>query len=247
MKMAHFWKLYTHELRKMGMPYLIVLIAFIAGNGLLFLKYYNTGTGNLVFHYIVLALFYIAFPILFTISFRKEDVSRADYLSFSLPMHRSTVLLSRFMAAFSLLVVSFGFAVLSSFVLSFLLEKYMVLFYQNTMHQLNVYHPDVWGTTINKSAHFFLAKLGFLCTFVIMGIVTLTRSLQYIFRWFNEFLCDFSSLVLFILFCWLGLSHLTLRNVEPIILGQVVLMIGIAAGLFFLAMGIFVFEKYGEV
>jgi hypothetical protein len=245
--MSYFWKLYIHELRKMGMPYLIVLIAFIAGNGFLFLKYYNTGTGNLVSHYIILALFYIAFPILFTISFRKEDVSRADHLSFSLPMHRSTVLLSRFMAAFSLLVVSFGFAALSSLVLSYLLEKHMVLFYQNTMHQPNLYHPDVWGLTINKSPHFFLAKLGFLCTFVIMGIVTLTRSLQYIFRWFNEFLCDFSSLVLFILFCWLGLQHMTFPKSGQMILGPEILINTVVAGLVFLAIGMFFFEKYGEV
>jgi hypothetical protein len=192
---------------------------------------------------IVLVIFFASIPVLFAVSFK----SKSDYLPFSLPLSRSSILLARYSTALTFLMVTFFVSMLWTLLVIAPLERYsddQILLRTGIrdFSQLTHYHHDYWGFLQYESVYFFRVKALFFCSFVILGIIALTRSLRYVIRWFNEFLCDFAALMLFIAFCLFGL-----RTIKPMEVGLESMINSIIAGLVFLVVGIFLFEKYGEV
>jgi hypothetical protein len=242
--MANFWKIYTHELRKIWARYLIVFIAFFALNGIIFGLYKKTESDLVGFLFsVMLVIFYASIPVLFAMSFK----SKSDYLPFSLPMCRSSILLARYGAALTILAVALLVSTLWAIAVMVPIVRYseeqtLIRAGHTDLSQLTHYHHDFLGFLQYESAYFFRVKALFFISFVILGIIALTRSLKYVLRWLNEFLCDLTALILFIAFCWVGLRHL-----KPMEVGLESIINSMIAGLLFFALGLFLFEKYGEV
>jgi hypothetical protein len=242
--MSHFWKFYTQEIRGIGARYLIFIIAYFAFNGISYFMYAEKDESKVVFTSLVmLGIIFIAPPVLLALSFRKEN----EYLSFSLPISRTTIFFSRYLASLTILAAAFISSVLWSIFVMVPLDLHKAeLFWIKAgrvdFSRMIPYYNDSWGYLINVSNYFISTKAFLLYSFVILGIISLTRSFHYIFRWLSEFLCNFSALMLFIAI-WFGLQYLGMREIE----GQESRTIILISGILFFAMGLFLFEKYGEI
>jgi hypothetical protein len=193
--------------------------------------------------WILLGLFFITPLVLFPLLFRKET----EHLAFSLPLRRSTILLARYLTALTLLMVTFIASTLWSILVMVpinlhQMEQSCIRGGITDFSRMIPYYNDFWGFLQYESNYFFFIRVLSICSFVILGILALTRSFRYIFRWFSEFLSNFSALLLFIAFCWLGLHYL-----RPMGIGVEMMISSLIAGLLFFVIGLFLFEKYGEV
>jgi len=191
----------------------------------------------------MLVIIFIIPPVLLALSFRKDK----EHLAFSLPMRRASIFLSRYLAAFTMLVAAFFAAALwSIFVIVPLNLHQMEQSYIGVGHtdffRMIPYYNDFWGFLLNESHYFLYTKVLLFYSFVFLGIVSLTCSLRYMFRRFSEFMSNLSVLILFIALYWIGL-----HNPIPIGVGHESMIISLIAGLLFLAIGLFLFEKYGEL
>jgi hypothetical protein len=241
--MSHFWKLYAQEMRNLGSRYLIIIIAYFAINGIVYFMHIEKRLLNLsLASPLMLGLLFLTPLLLLALSFRKDT----EHLAFSLPLRRTSIFLSRYLAALTMLVSAFFSAALwSIFVMVPLNLHQMEQMYIHAGHadffRMIPYYNDFWGFLFHK-CHYFLSTIFlFPLLFIALGVVSFTRSLRYIFRWFSEFLCDLSALILFIA-SWVGLGHLRPMGIDP-----ESVMIHFIAGLLYLAIGLFLFEKYGEV
>lgn len=106
------------------------------------------------------------------------------------------------------------------------------------------YYRDTAGFLLNMSRCFFAARLFALCSFVLLGTVVLVQSIKYSVIWFNRFLQTVAVLALFILFSWIGF-----RGIDPHQTGidWMSVVNSVAAGVVFLIIGLFVFDKAAEV
>jgi hypothetical protein len=256
-----FVKLYIHEIKKTGDRFLMVFIAFLFFNGLILLRFphINQMTMSQCFsaeflYKNLMWAFFVAPPVLLALTIHNKADVRNDYLSFSLPLHRTTIFLSRYLAAFTVLILS----LLTTFLWSLFMvpleihERELGVIHVNLISNKSYffaefipYYHDFWGFLMYETGYFYFMKIGLLLSFVAMGIVTFSRSLRYKFRWFSEFFSNLSILIFFILFCLFGLQPLVPKY--PLLVGTENVMNSVIAGLLFLAIGLFLFEKYGEV
>jgi hypothetical protein len=242
--MSHFWRLYTQEMRNLGVRYLIFLIAYFAINGIVYFAHIDKRILNITLtSSIMLVIIFITPPILLALSFRKDK----EHLSFSLPIRRASIFLSRYLAALTMLVAAFFAAALWSIFVMVPLnlhqrEQMCINIGHADFFRMIPYYNDFWGFLLNESHYFLYTIYLFFFLFIGLGIISLTRSLRYMFRRFSEFLCDLSALILFIV-CWIGLNHLNPMGIVP----ESLMFFSLIAGLLFLAIGLFLFEKYGEL
>jgi hypothetical protein len=201
-----------------------------------------------LFSILILLLFFGSLLVLFSSSFNDDALKRTDYQWISFPVKRSTAISSRFMVVFTLLILAAAVGFIWSLLLVPIQIQEMDEAFQRTgSHDLNIlasnYRYDFWGFLFNMSLYFFFVRLFAFCGFVLMGIMTFTQSLRYAFR-FNAFLRNLALLVLFISFCWFGLQGTDMGHTR---MGIQAIMSSVIAGGLFLFLGIFLFEKYGEV
>lgn len=258
--MKQFGFLYRGYFRKISAPYLFVLLTYLVLSATLRWvippavwspQISNALMMQMNYSSLVLLLFFAALPILYSLSFKDEKMAKTDLQWFSFPVRRSTVVFSRYMAAFTFLMISIAVGLLWSFLMAPIMMQEMKESIGNSgsARHLQVYaefipfYNDYWRFLVYINAYFFRTELFAFCSFVLLGVVTFAQSLGYAWR-FKGFLRNLIVFILFFGFCLLGFRGNDFSH-TGLLAGSAVVNCLVAGVLLFCA-GLFIFEKYGE-
>ena len=246
--MNAFGTLFLRDVKKIGAVYAPVILGWLALCASIRWLFPLSFNARINLTDLCFLLLFAAPPLLLSRSFTDESLVKSDQQWFSLPLRRSTVVLSRVFTVLLFLAISAVAAFLWSLLMVPVQIKQMEEACRragtNDYAKLIPYYHDFWGFLFHMSRYFFLTALFALCSFVLLGLVILTQSFRYTIRRYNSFLRNLTVLALFIFFCWLGFRGMHFSGSE---LDTGSIVNSLIAGVVFLAIGLIIFDRTAEV
>ena len=246
--MNAFGTLFLRDVKKIGAVYAPVILGWLALCASIRWLFPLSFNARINLTDLCFLLLFAAPPLLLSRSFTDESLVKSDQQWFSLPLRRSTVVLSRVFTVLLFLAIS----AVAAFLWSLLMVPVEIADMEETLRKIGKhdyaymipYYRDTAGFLLNMSRCFFAARLFALCSFVLLGTVVLVQSIKYSVSWFNRFLQTLAVLALFIFFCWLGFRGMHFSGSE---LDAGSIVNSLIAGVVFLAIGLSLFDRAAEV
>ena len=165
------------------------------------------------------------------LSYRDERNTKSNYLLLALPAHRFSVILSKYIAVLCMSLVFYGVSNLLNYIMLHTVQYYgLIRQWQSSTIDFSTLYT---GYTV------FLCTL-FSGTFILLGLVILLESIRYTFKRYPELICAVAGILCFVFYYWVGaVISVPIKNIYNIY--------SIVWGMFFLLIGLLLFQKYGEV
>ncbi len=248
--MKAFGTLFFRDLKKTGAAYISVIaiwLALCASTLWLFDHPYQTRVNIISMYYIIL---FAVHPVLLSLSFSDESLTKSDQQWFALPVRHSTVVVSRVLSMLIFLSIS----MLAVFIWSLIMVRFQIDYMENTVkkseasveliERLVSYHHNNWWDYFYHCRLVIEAKIYSLCSFIFISTVVLIQSLRYSVKRYNGYLRNISILAIFIMFCRYVLRGMDMSNNEPALASIIVTFV---VGAALILAGLVIFDKAAEV
>jgi hypothetical protein len=243
--MQKYLNVYLTELKQQIKPYLISVFVFLILSGFYYLNITqfennNKNTPGFLFP-IFLVLFFFTQLMIFAYYLKEKFLKESNYLLYSLPTKRYPVLLIKFIVFITYLIISLMILFPWSFLHAHILVVWMKTAYPGLHYP---FESGFLNFVLNNTMCFFMVKLFSILAFFLSGVFIFIKTLHYQIKWFNIILQTITAMIFLLLFSEFALVDTVMHST---IVGPLSIIFGIFAGIFFLIIGLRIFEKYGEI
>ncbi len=248
--MKMFGTLFLRDVKKTGIAYIPVFLGWLAVCASFLWLSHLTNQDRVNYTRLSTLLLFASLPVLLSLSFSGDSLAKTDQQWFSLPLRRSTVVMSRVLS----MLVFLSISTVAAFLWSLLMVPVEIHQMEdilrktgagaNGFEDLIPFYNDYWGFYFHQCRAVFETKIFALFSFILMGAIVLTQSLKYSLKWYNGFLRNISVFALFILFCRYGMRGTDFSRGEHA-LGSIVF--GFFVGAALILAGFVIFDKAAEV
>ena len=221
--MRRYWILYWNEL-KLNSP-LIFLQLF-----LLFMFFYFHGYKNIfvvpsmvyVTPFIIIITAFIVLPFMLTNSMNSEKRTKENHLLFSLPINRFTIMLTKYLALLSLVVILFGIVICTDHIL-----PYNII--PNVSSVIQCYSYICSEVRSTKSMNPFFP---FILFQTLLGIICVTEGFITSIKRYKRFFGIICFIICFLFSLW----FITVFSMKTILFATALYIIGL-----------FLFHKFSDI